>query len=318
MIYVLRNVVSEGATQLATALHGRKLRKTEDGRLYYKPANTGRRYVDLVRNDVVVCWGTPLTNPQRGFRTLNNTPIRSKYEDALALQRAGVRTIEVSRTAPRVVPQAAPVDPAVAAFNRLRELADAFGDIREVARNNVFVRGVNEIYVASAALQNALNTPRPVAPPPQPAGEWIGRANDHVGGTDLLRGTGNDYFVRKLDIIKEFRIHSFLGYSIRAGVKVPREGFQNPHPWIRSYDGGWKIQYDNFKSKEAMRTLAANACRALGLDFGAVDIGMLRDKTYVVLEVNRAPGLEGGTVNAYTTAINRWIAGEMTMARRAA
>ena len=32
------------------------------------------------------------------------------------------------------------------------------------------------------------------------------------------------------------------------------------------------------------------------------------DGSLLVLEVNRAPGLEGGTIDAYTDAIRQWIA----------
>ena len=132
---------------------------------------------------------------------------------------------------------------------------------------------------------------------------WLPRLSNHIGGHDLIQPPANaDYWVRKEHLVEEFRIHCFRGKSIRAGVKVPREGV-DPHEWIRSLDSGWRICYDGFKSKKAMRQLAASACEALGLDFGAVDIGRKKDKSYIVLEVNRAPGLEGGSVEAYARAL---------------
>lgn len=156
------------------------------------------------------------------------------------------------------------------------------------------------------------------------AARWIPRKNNHVGGNDLLTRTEHpDFWVYKMNIVEEYRVHSFNQKSIRAGVKRLRENFViddtlpagSVRPdgtfaassWIRSYDGGWRIVYDNFQSTKAMRTAAHEAVKALGLTFGAVDIGKLKDGSFVVLEVNRAPGLEGGTITAYVKEIQRWI-----------
>lgn len=126
------------------------------------------------------------------------------------------------------------------------------------------------------------------------------------------------YYIQKENFTAEYRIHSFDKRSIRAGVKVPREGFtvcsENEwqvdsnlaHPWVKSFLGGWKVDYD-FKSTSELRKLAHVAVKTLGLTFGAVDIGMRADGKLKVLEVDRAPRIEGGTVASYTRAITRWI-----------
>lgn len=132
----------------------------------------------------------------------------------------------------------------------------------------------------------------------------IGRSANHQGGTDLLRGGGRDYYTQRLNITREFRVHVFNGLSIRAGMKVPRT--ENPHPWIRSYDSGWKLDYgrdSNVQVTNAVRTIAKQAVAALKLDFGAVDVGLVGNRP-VVLEVNLAPGLdEGPSVDAYVRHI---------------
>lgn len=149
---------------------------------------------------------------------------------------------------------------------------------------------------------------------------FLPRHADHTGGIDLLNVTRNpDYWVRKMEFTNEYRIHSFDGKSIRAGIKVVREGFalttegawrpnaNLAHPWIKSWDGGWRISYKNFRSTVPMRNLAHKAVGALKLTFGAVDMAETVDGKLFVLEVNRAPGVEGTTIEAYADTINKWI-----------
>jgi hypothetical protein len=154
---------------------------------------------------------------------------------------------------------------------------------------------------------------------------WFGRSYFHVGGNDLLTPvTQPDFWVKRENILEEYRIHSFLGKSIRAGKKIVREGYslneaevnasngqlKLASSWIRSFDGGWRICYDGFQSKKAMRELAHKAVETLGLDFGAVDIGKLDNGNLIVLEVNRAPGLEGGSVEQYAKHVKGWVNNE--------
>jgi len=133
----------------------------------------------------------------------------------------------------------------------------------------------------------------------RPAEGFIGRSLNHQGGRDLVNNSGRDYYTKKVDFAKEVRIHICNGRSIRAGLKVPAVD-QKAHPWIRSYDSGWRINYSYAKHiSNSHRDLAKAAIKALGLDFGAVDIGVTKADKGVVLEVNTAPGVEGGTLVAY-------------------
>lgn len=130
---------------------------------------------------------------------------------------------------------------------------------------------------------------------------YVGRRANHTGGSDLLHPPGHpDFYVQKLPIVKEFRVHIFKGVSIRAGMKKPRTS--NPHPWVRSWDGGWSIYYDgdaHANMKQKYRDIAKKALDALGYDFGAVDLGVTSSGSVVVFEVNSAPGLEGNTIAVY-------------------
>lgn len=311
-MFVYRSQSSTGARELADALGGRRLRRFEGGRFF--GSRTRPNPITVRPNDVLVMWGGYEQGIPAGVKVLNNAPIHSKFEDAEILRRAGVATIEVSRTRPNqaaAAPAQPVADPAVAIH---RQVLEQLEDLVEAPfnRNDIYIRGVNDATTAIQRLQAALRQPVPAARPvvAQPNGEWMGRTNNHVGGTDLLNPPANpDFFVKKLQIVEEYRIHSFCGKSIRAGKKVQRPGFANPSAWVRSDSGGWFISYDGFKSKEAMRTLAHNAVKVLGLDFGAVDIAKLQNGSLLVLEVNRAPGVENGTTAAYAGAIQKWSEG---------
>jgi hypothetical protein len=137
-----------------------------------------------------------------------------------------------------------------------------------------------------------------------PAADRLGRSFKHQCASDLLHGTGKDYYTQKLPFVREMRIHIFDGKSIHAGVKVPRT--PEHHTWIRSSASGWKIDYSrSAQIRQERRDLAKRAVAALGLDFGAVDIGVVKNGTAAVIEVNTAPGLEGSTVEAYVKQILR-------------
>lgn len=110
---------------------------------------------------------------------------------------------------------------------------------------------------------------------------------------------------------KEFRVHVFKEQVIDVSEKRKRRvEVRPPHfdGFIRNLANGWVFCRDNVVRPGDMEQLAIASCRALGLDFGAVDIiwNEHENKSYV-LEVNTAPGLEGTTLVNYASAIHRWI-----------
>jgi hypothetical protein len=294
MIYIYRREASIGARQLADVV-GRRLQQN------------WRR---VRQGDHVVCWGEHLADQPGGVTFLNNAPIRSKFTDVAMLREANVETIEVSRTVPQLagVTEPAGPDPAVDLYNRARDLAEDFASLGDFRRGDVLAQGVTEARQLFENLRVALQAPPPVdiVHPGGPDPNWLGRTNNHTGGLDLLTPTNQpDYFAKKEEFVNEYRVHSFGGVSIRAGKKVPRENCAQ-HPWIRSWDGGWRISYDGDSVRQRHRNIAHAAVAALGLHFGAVDIGERADHSVVVLEVNRAPGLEGGTIDVYARKIREW------------
>ncbi|NTV79325.1 MAG: hypothetical protein HGA25_09400, partial [Clostridiales bacterium] len=102
----------------------------------------------------------------------------------------------------------------------------------------------------------------------------------------------------------EYRVHVYKGNVIDVTQKKRRAGFEGRDNQIRNHQNGWVYCREGITEPADLRQLALDACTALGLHSGAVDIiwNELENKSYV-LEVNSAPGIEGTTLNRYTTAI---------------
>ena len=139
--------------------------------------------------------------------------------------------------------------------------------------------------------------------------EWVPRRFTHARGNDIVNPPYfADYYTKKEEFVNEIRIHSFDGRSIRAAWRVPAR--DDHHPWCRSKQCGWKFSYGRADSpvRQAHRDAAHAAVKALGLDFGAVDVGIRADGSPVVIEVNRAPGLGNGqTGPRYVRHIERVV-----------
>jgi hypothetical protein len=284
MLYIYRRKSSTGARELAEELllGGTRARRTK-----------GERLRTLQNGDGVVCWGDNFAVPAGlQIKTLNNVEPLSKFAEAQKLAIAAVPTVRVSRTKPVALVARPGVRPDYKGFT-------------------VGPLGEANVKQLIAQLQAHLQAP---LPPGEPAETWLARRNNHVGGIDLLGELREgEYYSKKEDIVEEYRLHIFNGRSIRAGKKVKQatrpDGRTAPHAWIRSFDAGWNIVYDGFASTKEQRKLAASAVKALGLDFAAVDVAKLSNGKLIVLEVNRAPGVEGNTVATYAKKIAGWFAG---------
>lgn len=88
----------------------------------------------------------------------------------------------------------------------------------------------------------------------------------------------------------EYRVHVFGGTIIDIQEKRPRDGVRAVNPLIRTTSGGWGLYRGNVRCPQTAQAAAISAVRALGLDFGAVDVISTATASYV-LEVNTAPEL---------------------------
>lgn len=106
----------------------------------------------------------------------------------------------------------------------------------------------------------------------------------------------------------EYRVHVVGNRVIDFAQKKKRAGTE-PDVLVRSH-GDWIFARDNVVLPDDAAVQAINAVRALGLDFGAVDIGFrVKESKAYVFEVNTAPGFEIGssTQASYVKAFQELI-----------
>lgn len=153
------------------------------------------------------------------------------------------------------------------------------------------------------------------------AQQWLGHG-DTVIERHVLNGSGGDgiiitppgaarvgqapLYTKYIKKKNEYRIHVFNGRIIDRQEKRRRRDLpdDNRQTLIRNLANGYVFCHDNVEPDQDVHDQALAAVRALGLDFGAVDViwNERRHEAYV-LEVNTMPGLEGQTVQAYKNAI---------------
>jgi glutathione synthase/RimK-type ligase-like ATP-grasp enzyme len=112
----------------------------------------------------------------------------------------------------------------------------------------------------------------------------------------------------------EYRVHVMNGEVIDVVRKCRRKDVPDDQiNWkIRNHANGFVFSRNEALGEVPQTVIhnSINAMRAVGLDFGAVDViyNQKQNQAYV-LEINTAPGLEGETVNIYRTNFDRFIMG---------
>jgi hypothetical protein len=107
---------------------------------------------------------------------------------------------------------------------------------------------------------------------------------------------------------REFRVHVFNDTVIDVQEKKKAKDFTGTFDkYIRNHPRGWVFCRIGVNVPDPVRDAAQHAVSALGLQFGAVDIGWDGKIGPRIYEVNTAPGLEGQTIKAYADAIRNHI-----------
>jgi hypothetical protein len=140
----------------------------------------------------------------------------------------------------------------------------------------------------------------------------LGRRQAHARGRnikllkgirDFRRDNASDFWVEFIPALKEYRYHVFGSRIVRVSEKVQTPG---AHKWIRSFRRGW--DFIEIKASFPETTAeAVGAVKAIGLDWGAVDIILSEAGKPFVLEVNTGPRLNKEGRRIWVKAIKRLI-----------
>lgn len=136
--------------------------------------------------------------------------------------------------------------------------------------------------------------------------------NGHSGRGIIVMSYDGDQEFRECSlytkgVIKahEYRVHVFNGRAIDI-QKKRRRNESNSNDYIKNIDNGWVFCRDGAQAPVRVYEESIKAVKALGLDFGAVDIVYKEKDNFVaVLEVNTSPGLEGVTLKKYQEELCR-------------
>lgn len=133
-------------------------------------------------------------------------------------------------------------------------------------------------------------------------GRGIRVLSGHSGIRSLREIVHCELYTKGFPTNREFRVHVVGDQAISVLEKKQRNG-TNPDPFIRSH-GDWVFCRNNLASyPEAVKEQAVAAVKALGLDFGGVDIALDCEDNVCVFEVNSAPGLEGTSTVLFANAL---------------
>lgn len=114
------------------------------------------------------------------------------------------------------------------------------------------------------------------------------------------------FFTKLVPITHEYRVHVWDGNEVIDVTEKRRMCGAQADLYIRNHDHGWVFCREDMVVPQAVMPSAVCAVEALGLDFGAVDVGYNADTgEATIFEVNTAPGLEGTTLERYVAAITQ-------------
>lgn len=129
----------------------------------------------------------------------------------------------------------------------------------------------------------------------------------HSGHGIIIMGPGEPIqpallYTKYIFKVHEYRVHVVCGAMVDTQMKI-RDPHKVPLSWkVRSHENGFIFARNNVSVSPERDKLAIDACAALGLDFGAVDIVEDKNGCLYTLEINTAPGLEGQTITSYADA----------------
>jgi hypothetical protein len=169
-----------------------------------------------------------------------------------------------------------------------------------------------------------LDSQRAVAHFAAGGGPLFARNITHTKGRDIkialeawqvqpLVQCGTGFFTPHIPSVREFRTWGYRGYHLGTYEKALTRPAEC-RKLGRNYANGFDFNgIENENVPDGLKAICRDALYALGLDFGAVDTLQRADGTYVVLEVNSAPGVaheRRRVITGLAHRIVRWIASD--------
>jgi len=163
--------------------------------------------------------------------------------------------------------------------------------------------------------EEGVNTPPVFLEPPDDGYPILGRRINHRAGLDIqwcenkeeALSSNSRFFTGYIPVDLELRVHVFGDKALRVFRKVPRVPEADSR--IRTSLRGWG--YSRVNGEEHYKVgqrVAVKAVAALGLTFGAVDLGWSETtRKYVVFEVNTGPSLNQISLLFYGRELDRWL-----------
>jgi len=106
---------------------------------------------------------------------------------------------------------------------------------------------------------------------------------------------------------REYRVHVFNSKIIAIYEKIPLDQENKPKLY-KSHNCHFKLMNPEISRCDwTGQLISINAVNSLGLLFGGVDLIRRRDGSFVVTEVNTAPGLNSSNAQRWVAAIKEYI-----------
>lgn len=142
---------------------------------------------------------------------------------------------------------------------------------------------------------------------------WFGRRTHGMCGTDIkVYRPGDawvpgaqDFFTKFIPNRREYRVHVFRDQVIGVMGKYLDYPDQAGDGFIKNVAHGYRFRTPAKELKPSRTDAAIAAVKALGLDFGAVDLIIGDDDKEYILEVNTAPALAPLTFAKYIECFKR-------------
>ncbi len=125
----------------------------------------------------------------------------------------------------------------------------------------------------------------------------------HKGNGIVVVQPGEDIphaplYTKFFDKTREFRVHTSKSDVFDFTAKL-RRNQEEADPYIFNHDNGRVFCRGEIELPSSVRAVCIDTIRALGLDFGAIDVGIDSSGNVAVFEVNTACALEGTTIQRY-------------------